>query len=257
MEERAKREQQFGRKVDESSSHKIILVEEEKPKKKLSEQIHDEEVAIKELQRMLVDLDQDETDVFKKMQELNNWRVKIETIKDNYQYICKTAKLNDVILILEERLHMLKNAGERIEANIGFKKETIAKLRAELEKLTAAGLSEEDLETEELLKQFLPTLGLPPDTVIATNLDEGDEDEDLPGNSRNVPPRCRNPVAVQLMGKKSRRKRGSGKSFMPPMPDILDEYLQTPKQDSALMKRGENDGMMKFMQSQMQNGSGQ
>ena len=246
-----KREQQFGRKV---SSRDIILVEDVKPKKRLSEQICEEEAAIKEMQQMLVDLDQDETEVFKKMQQLNNWKVKIETIKDYSQHMRKAARLIDVILILEERFHMLKNAGEKIEAKIGFKKENVAKLQNKLEELKAAGMTEEDLETKELLKQFLPTLGLPSDTVFATNLDDEDEDTTVYPNC-DMPPRCKNPVATQLMRRKSRRTEGVGKEFMPPLPDVLNEYLLTLERDLASMKSSENDGMKKFMQSQMQNGS--
>lgn len=242
-----KREQQFGKKV---SSHDS-LVEEVKPKKRLSKQICEEEAAIKEMQQMLVDLDADETEVFKKMQQLNNWKIKIETIKDYNQHMRKAARLNDVILILEERFHMLKNAGEKIEAKIGYKKENVAKLQAKLEELKAAGMTEEDLETKELLKQFLPTLGLPPDTVFATNLD--DEDVDTTGYPHcNVPLQCKNPIATQLMRRRSRR---AGKEFMPPLPDILNEYLHTLERDLASMKSSENDGMKQFMQSQMQNRS--
>lgn len=244
-------EQQFGRK---GSSRDIILVEEVKPKKRLSVQISEEEAAIKEMQRMLVDLDHDETEVLKKMQQLNNWKVKIETIKDYSQHLRKAARLNDVILILEERLHMLKNAGEKIEAKIGYKKENVAKLQAKLIELKAAGITEEDLEAKEFLKQFLSTPGLSTDTNFATNLDDGDEDEDTIVYAHyDMPPRCKNPVATQLMRRKDRRTKGARKEFKPALPDILSEYLHTLERDLALTKSSENDGMKKFMQSQMQN----
>lgn len=250
-EERMKREQNFGRK-----RVSFVLVEEEKPKKRLSVQIREEETAIKEMQRMLVDLDQDETEVLKKMQELNNWRMKIQTVKNYHLYMTKAGQLNEVILILEDRLHKLKNYGEKIEAKMGYKKENLAKLKAEYEQMVASGVTEEDLEAEELLKQFYPTLGLPADTALSSELNDLEDDNTAP-RSGYVPPRCKNPIAAQLLGEKSKSTKAfkcQQEETAPPMSEILKEY----RQDMSQMKRREpfnkveNVGMRKFMQALMQ-----
>ena len=255
-EERMRREEElFGKRERAAPPCQLSLEEELKPKKKLSEQIREEEEAIKGMEKMLVDLDADETDVLKKMQQLNNWRVEIETIKDSTQYAIKAGKLNDVILILEDQLHLMKNAGERIESRLGNKKENLIKLKADYELMMASGLSEEDIETNELLKQFLPTLGLPPDTVVGVELDEVDDDCGMASSPcGDVPPRCRNPVATQLL----RETRRLPKPFLP---DVLHEYIDTLERDSKLVKKSkdstkkENDGLKKFMQSQIKSGS--
>ena len=271
-EERMKKEQKLGRKVrkivvrEQGSSQNSMLEDEMKPKKRLSVRIREEEVAIKEMQQMLIELDHDETDVLKKMQELNNWRMKLESVTDNDLYMRKAGQLNDVILILEDRLHMLKNSGEKIEAKIGFKQENLAKLKVDYELMVASGTSEESIEAKELLKQFLPTLGLPSDTVV--DLEDLEEDKNsTPSPDLNVPPRCRNPVPVQLLGETSRKAKGFEQKQNPlkvkgPLLDleILEEYLNTLEQDLSLKRsvangQIENDGMKKFMLSQIQNGS--
>ena len=261
-EERMKREEElFGKMERVEPSSKLILEEELKPKKKLSEQIREEEKAIKEMEQLLVDLDGDETEVLKKMQQLNNWRVEIETIKDVNQYAIKSAKLNDVILILEDQLHLLKNGSARTAAQLASKKEKLAKMKDEYELMMASGISEEDIETNELLKQFLPTLGLPPDTVVGVDLELEDIDDDRSTSSspcNSAPPRCRNPVATQLLRETGRKQRPAVTAASA-MPDILHEYRDTLNRDSKLMKRNkaggraesDNDGLKKFMQSQI------
>ena len=258
LEERRKREEIFGKRPRKVTFNPI-LEEELKPKKRLSEQIRDEEAAIKEMQQTLVDLDQDETEVLKKMQELQNWRVKIQSEKEYFKYMTKDAQLNDVILILEDRLHMLKNCGQKIETKMGYRKEKLAQLKVDYELLLASGATEEEVETEELLKQFLPTLGISPENFSITNLDDFlNEDEDMAPR-----PGSMNPIAAQLLEESSSimsllhvQKLNIGH-----LPDILNEYHHTLKQDSALSKKNElgqresNDGMKKFMLSQMQSGS--
>ena len=250
IKERKKEEKQFERRAHKSS-HKRILVEEVKPKKRLSQQIREEEVAIKEMQQLLVELDEDETEVLKKMQELNNRKIKLESrsIKDTYQYVNKSSQLNEVILILQDHLHMLKNYGEKIEAQIGFKREKLDKLKVDYEQILSSGITEEDIETEELLRQFYPG-------ISAESGDLEDMDENTSQNHFNgsLPPRCKNPLASQLLGVKSRRTKGTAT----PLPEILNEYRHTLKRDLALIKKSgasckrENDGMKKFMHSLMQ-----
>ena len=258
LEERRKREEIFGKRPRKVTFNPI-LEEELKPKKRLSEQIRDEEAAVKEMQQTLVDLDQDETEVLKKMQELQNWRVKIQSEKEYFKYMTKDAQLNDVILILEDRLHMLKNCGQKIETKMGYRKEKLAQLKVDYELLLASGATEEEVETEELLKQFLPTLGISPENFSITNLDDFlNEDEDMAPR-----PGSMNPIAAQLLEESSSimsllhvQKPNIGH-----LPDILNEYHHTLKQDSTLSKKNElgqresNDGMKKFMLSQMQSGS--
>ena len=260
LEERRKREEKFGKRPRKVTFNPN-LEEELKPKKRLSEQIRDEEAAIKDMQQMLVDLDQDETEVLKKMQELHNWRMKIQREKDYYKYMNKDSQLNDVILILEDRLHMLKNTGEKIEAKIGFRKENLTQLTADYELLLASGSSEEEIETKELLKQFLPTLGISPDNFNLTSLDDllNDEEDSTPSRPGSRPPRCRNPIAAQLLGETSTMSQHN--PCIAPLPDILNEYRHTLKRHSALSKKSdvgqkqEADGMKKFMMSQLDSGS--
>ena len=254
LEERRKQEEIFGKRPRKVTFNPI-LEEELKPKKKLSEQIHDEQVAIKEMQQMLMDLDQDETEVLKKMQELQNWRIKIQHEKDYFKYMNKDAQLNDVILILEDRLHMLKKCGQKTEAKIGYRKEKLTQLKIDYELLLASGSTEEEVETEELLKQFLPTLGISPENFSITNLDDIlNDDEDLAPR-----PGSRNPVAAQLLEEASTMSE-QHKPSTGPLPDILNEYHHTLKRDPALTKKNDigqtevNDGMKKFMLSQMQSG---
>lgn len=255
LEERRKREEVFGKRPRKVTFNPI-LEEELKPKKKLSEQIRDEEAAIKEMQQMLIDLDQDETEVLKKMQELQNWRIKIQCEKDYFKYMNKDAQLNDVILILEDRLHMLKNCGQKIETKIGYRKEKLTQLKVDYELLLASGSTEEEVETEELLKQFLPTLGMSPDNFSITNLDDILKDEE----DLTPRPGSRNPVAAQLLGEESTTIELQ-KPSMGPLPDILNEYRHTLKRNPMLTKKNNigqtkvNDGMKKFMLSQMQNGN--
>lgn len=260
LEERRKREEIFGKRPRKVTFNPI-LEEELKPKKRLSEQIHDEEAAIKEMQQTLVDLDQDETEVLKKMQELQNWRVKIQSEKEYYKYMTKDVQLNDVILILEDRLHMLKNCGQKIETKIGYRKEKLAQLKVDYELLLASGSTEEEVETEELLKQFLPTLGISPENFSITNLDDFlNEDEDAAPR-----PGSMNPIAAQLLEETSSSMSHDQlhvqKPSTGPLPDILNEYRHTLKRDSTLLKKNEvgwkeaNDGMKKFMLSQMQSRS--
>ena len=123
----------------------------------------------------------------------------------------------------------------------------------------ASGATEEEVETEELLKQFLPTLGISPENFSITNLDDFlNEDEDMAPR-----PGSMNPIAAQLLEESSSimsllhvQKPNIGH-----LPDILNEYCHTLKQDSTLSKKNElgqresNDGMKKFMLSQMQSGS--
>lgn len=258
LEERRKREEIFGKRPRKVTFNPI-LEEELKPKKRLSEQIRDEEAAIKEMQQTLVDLDQDETEVLKKMQELQNWRVKIQSEKEYYKYMTKDAQLNDVILILEDRLHMLKNCGQKIETKIGYRKEKLAQLKVDYELLLASGSTEEEVETEELLKQFLPTLGISPENFSITNLDDFlNEDEDAAPR-----PGSMNPIAAQLLEEtsSSMSQLHVQKPSIGPLPDILNEYRHILKRDSTLLKKNEagwkeaNDGMKKFMLSQMQSKS--
>ena len=264
-EERIKREEElFGKMERVKPPNKLILEEELKPKKKLSEQICEEEKAIKEMEQLLVDLDGDETEVFKKMQQLNNWRVEIETIKDVNQYAIKSAKLNDVILILEDQLHLLKNGSARTAAQLADKTEKLTKMRADYELIMASGISEEDVETNELLKQFLPTLGLPPDTIVGVDLELEDIDDDHSTSSspcNSAPPRCRNPVATQLLRETESRKQKPAVTAASAMPDILHEYRDTLKRDSKMVKknkagvRSNDDGLRRFMQSQIKKGT--
>ena len=261
LEERRKREEIFGKRPRKVTFNPI-LEEELKPKKRLSEQIRDEEAAIKEMQQTLVNLDQDETEVLKKMQELQNWRVKIQSEKEYYKYMTKDAQLNDVILILEDRLHMLKNCGQKIETKIGYRKEKLAQLKVDYELLLASGSTEEEFETEELLKQFLPTLGISPENFSITNLDDFlNEDEDAAPR-----PGSMNPIAAQLLEETSSSSMSQlhvQKPSTGPLPDILNEYRHTLKPDSTLLKKNEvgwkeakfNDGLKKFMMSQMQSGN--
>lgn len=259
LEERRKREEIFGKRPRKVTFNPI-LEEELKPKKRLSEQIRDEEAAIKEMQQALVDLDQDETEVLKKMQELQNWRVKIQSEKEYYKYMTKDAQLNEVILILEDRLHMLKNCGRKIETKIGYRKEKLAQLKVDYELLLASGSTEEEVETEELLKQFLPTLGISPEDFSIMNLEDFlNEDDDAAPR-----PGSMNPIAAQLLEEASSSEsqlhvRNLNTSCLPES-DILNEYLHALQEDSTLSKRNEvgqgeaSDGLKKFMLSQMQSG---
>jgi hypothetical protein len=261
FEDRRKREEIFGQRPRKVTFNPI-LEEELKPKKRLLEQIRAEEAAIKEMQQALAEMDQDENEVLK---ELQNWRVKIQRKED---YTTKDTQIFSAIFTLEDHLSALKTCDQKIKNNLGYRKEKLAQLKVDYEKLLllASGSTEEEVETKELLKQFLPTLGISPENFSIINLDSNDdflnEDEDMAPRPGSV-----NPIAAQLLEETSSstsqlhmhvQKPNTGRQR-----DILNEYHHTLKQELTSSKKNVfghrepkfNDGLKKFMQSQLQSGS--
>ena len=257
IEERRKREEILLGKKPRKVTFNPILEEELKPKKRLSQQIRDEEAAIKKMHQALADMAQDETEV---LEGLKDWRVKIQR-KD--EYTAKEAQLYDVLLTLESHMSMLKSCGRKIKTELGYKTEKLAELKVDYELLLALGYTKEELETEELLQQFLPTLGISPESFSITNLDDFlNEDEDMAPR-----PGSMNPIAAQLLKETSSSTSQLHMHVQKPntgrLSDILDEYHHTLKRKSTSSKKTEvgqretkvNDGLKKFMLSQLQNKS--
>ena len=254
LEERRKREEILLRKKPRKVTFNPILEEELKPKKRLSQQIRDEEAAIKKMQQMLADMAWDETEV---LEGLKDWRVKIQR---KNEYTTKEAQLYDILFTLESHMNTLKSCGETIKTELDNKMEKLAELKVDYELLLALGFTEEEWETEELLKQFLPTLGISPENFSITNLDDFlNDDEDMAPR-----PGSMNPIAAQLLketsSSTSQLHMHVQKSNTGHLPDILDEYHHTLKQKSTSSKKNKvshreakvNDGLKKFMLSQLQ-----
>ena len=228
MEERRKREEILLEKKPRKVTFNPILEEDLKPKKRLSQQIRDEEAAIKKMQQMLADMVRDETEV---LEGLKDWKVKIQH-KD--EYTTKEAQLYDILFTLESHMNTLKSCGRKIKTEFDNKMEKLAELKVDYELVLSLGSTDEEVETEELLEQFLHTLGISPVNFLITNL--VNEDEDMAPRQGSM-----NPIAAQLLKETSSsmsqlhmhvQKSNTGR-----LPDILDEYHHAPNENQFCQRK--------------------